>query len=110
MCRRHLVGCSVTIDDVVNALPPTGYPQVSSSEDESDPNPSPSSAQSPAASCSEHMRDLQNMLDDMDDQPSTMWLGLEDGYVHIYNGTINVRSKNNSKIKILHPFAVFGIT
>nr|CAH7735584.1 unnamed protein product [Callosobruchus chinensis] len=34
-----------------------------------------------------------------DRQPSTMWLGTEDGCIHVYNSTDNIRTKKN-KIKV----------
>lgn len=39
---------------------------------------------------------------------STMWLGTEDGSIHVYNCTDNIRIKKN-KIKIQHVSAVFSI-
>lgn len=41
-------------------------------------------------------------------QQSTMWLGMEDGYVHVYNCSDNIRIKN-TKIKIQHGSAVMDI-
>lgn len=43
-----------------------------------------------------------------DAQQSTMWLGMEDGYVHVYNCSDNIRIKN-TKIKIQHGSAVTDI-
>lgn len=43
-----------------------------------------------------------------DHQQSTMWLGTEDGCVHVYNCTDNIRIKKN-KIKIQHVSAVYSI-
>uniref|UniRef100_A0A336MM28 CSON002879 protein n=1 Tax=Culicoides sonorensis TaxID=179676 RepID=A0A336MM28_CULSO len=39
---------------------------------------------------------------------STMWLGTEDGCIHVYNCTDNIRIKKN-KIKIQHVSAVYSI-
>ncbi|XP_052863854.1 uncharacterized protein LOC128270489 [Anopheles cruzii] len=41
-------------------------------------------------------------------QQSTMWLGTEDGCIHVYNCTDNIRIKKN-KIKIPHVSAVYSI-
>ena len=46
--------------------------------------------------------------EDMDRAQSTMWLGTEDGCVHVYNCTDNIRIKKN-KIKIQHSSAVYSI-
>lgn len=43
-----------------------------------------------------------------DGQQSTMWLGMEDGYVHVYNCSDNIRIKN-TKIKMQHGSAVTDI-
>ncbi|KFB51819.1 AGAP003854-PA-like protein [Anopheles sinensis] len=43
-----------------------------------------------------------------DNQQSTMWLGTEDGCIHVYNCTDNIRIKKN-KIKIPHVSAVYSI-
>lgn len=43
-----------------------------------------------------------------DDGESQMWLGTEDGYIHVYNCTDNIRIKKN-KIKIQHVSAVNSI-
>lgn len=45
---------------------------------------------------------------EMDRTQSTMWLGTEDGCVHVYNCTDNIRIKKN-KIKIQHSSAVYSI-
>ncbi|XP_033149839.1 rho guanine nucleotide exchange factor 17 isoform X2 [Drosophila busckii] len=39
---------------------------------------------------------------------STMWIGTEDGCIHVYNSTDNIRIKKN-RIKIEHHSAVFSI-
>lgn len=46
--------------------------------------------------------------DETDRTQSTMWLGTEDGCVHVYNCTDNIRIKKN-KIKIQHSSAVYSI-
>jgi Rho guanine nucleotide exchange factor 17 len=43
-----------------------------------------------------------------DDGESQMWLGTEDGFIHVYNCTDNIRIKKN-KIKIQHASAVYSI-
>ncbi|KAF5283417.1 hypothetical protein FQA39_LY04793 [Lamprigera yunnana] len=43
-----------------------------------------------------------------DNQQSTMWLGTEDGCIHVYNSTDNIRIKKN-KIKLQHSSAVLSI-
>lgn len=47
-------------------------------------------------------------VDDTDGHQSTMWLGTEDGCIHIYNCTDNIRTKKN-KIKIQLISAVYSI-
>jgi WD40 repeated domain len=46
--------------------------------------------------------------DDTEHHQSTMWLGTEDGCIHVYNCTDNIRIKKN-KIKIQHISAVYSI-
>lgn len=46
--------------------------------------------------------------DESDRMQSTMWLGTEDGCIHVYNCTDNIRIKKN-KIKIQHICAVYSI-
>lgn len=46
--------------------------------------------------------------DDTDTHQSTMWLGTEDGCIHVYNSTDNIRIKKN-KIKIQHGASVLCI-
>lgn len=50
------------------------------------------------------------IMDDTDSkqQQSTMWLGTEDGCIHVYNCTDNIRTKKN-KIKIQQVSAVYSI-
>lgn len=43
-----------------------------------------------------------------DEQQSTMWLGTEDGCIHVYNCSDNIRIKKN-KIKIQHVSAVYSV-
>ncbi|CAL1272731.1 unnamed protein product [Larinioides sclopetarius] len=43
--------------------------------------------------------------DDMDHKQPTMWLGTEDGCVHVYHSSDNIRTKKN-KIKIQHSAAI----
>ncbi|GFQ99566.1 rho guanine nucleotide exchange factor 17 [Trichonephila clavata] len=43
--------------------------------------------------------------DDMDNKQPTMWLGTEDGCIHVYNCNDNIRTKKN-KIKIQHSAAI----
>lgn len=43
-----------------------------------------------------------------DEQQSTMWLGTEDGCIHVYNCSDNIRIKKN-KIKIQHASAVYSV-
>ncbi|GIY33903.1 rho guanine nucleotide exchange factor 17 [Caerostris extrusa] len=43
-------------------------------------------------------KDDSHEKDDMDDKLPTMWLGTEDGCIHVYNGYDNIRTKKN-KIK-----------
>lgn len=43
-----------------------------------------------------------------DEQQSTMWLGTEDGCIHVYNCSDNIRIKKN-KIKIQHVSSVYSV-
>ncbi|XP_040160849.1 uncharacterized protein LOC120898711 isoform X1 [Anopheles arabiensis] len=49
-----------------------------------------------------------NAAEETENQQSTMWLGTEDGCIHVYNCTDNIRIKKN-KIKIPHVSAVYSI-
>ncbi|XP_055907845.1 rho guanine nucleotide exchange factor 17 isoform X2 [Eupeodes corollae] len=55
-----------------------------------------------------HLHKNVSYSDEIDSNQSTMWLGTEDGYVHIYNCTESIRIKKN-KIKIQHASAVYAI-
>lgn len=76
----------------------------SSSSDSEPDNQEPAPSPSPAVSAHHH----QDSSDDTDGLQSTMWLGTEDGCIHVYNCTDNIRIKKN-KIKIQHVSAVYSI-
>lgn len=57
------------------------------------------------SSSQQHQQQLSTSCDDGESQ---MWLGTEDGYIHVYNCTDNIRIKKN-KIKIQHVSAVNSI-
>uniref|UniRef100_A0A4Y0BH68 DH domain-containing protein n=1 Tax=Anopheles funestus TaxID=62324 RepID=A0A4Y0BH68_ANOFN len=88
----------------------------SSSEDsdaESQPERVVGSGQSCATSLTPNHRQQDstastNVVDESENQQSTMWLGTEDGCIHVYNCTDNIRIKKN-KIKIPHVSAVYSI-
>lgn len=46
--------------------------------------------------------------DDADNHHSTMWLGTEDGCIHVYNSSDNIRIKKN-KIRLQHGSAILSI-
>lgn len=68
--------------------------------------------QSPAAATQGNVSSTTSLAkseaEEMDRTQSTMWLGTEDGCVHVYNCTDNIRIKKN-KIKIQHSSAVYSI-
>ncbi|XP_064553700.1 rho guanine nucleotide exchange factor 17 isoform X1 [Drosophila montana] len=85
---------------------------LSSSEDEADvvsaapleqriPSPAPS------LHATYHLQQDSNP-DENECNQSTMWIGTEDGCIHVYNSTDNIRIKKN-RIKIEHHSAVFSI-
>lgn len=47
-------------------------------------------------------------LDETDSQQSTMWLGTEDGCIHVYNSGDNIRIKKN-KIRLQHSSPILCI-
>ncbi|XP_055384459.1 uncharacterized protein LOC129614093 isoform X1 [Condylostylus longicornis] len=55
-----------------------------------------------------HHQHQDSNSEDMESQQSTMWLGTEDGCIHVYNSTDNIRIKKN-KIKIEHLSSVYSI-
>ncbi|KAJ8943415.1 hypothetical protein NQ318_020666 [Aromia moschata] len=66
---------------------------------------------------SEHNEEPQRLVDsetcsveneETDNQQSTMWLGTEDGCIHVYNSGDNIRIKKN-KIKIQHNYSILCI-
>ncbi|KAL7038622.1 hypothetical protein ACKWTF_009632 [Chironomus riparius] len=57
---------------------------------------------------SQQQQHQQQLSTSGDDGESQMWLGTEDGYIHVYNCTDNIRIKKN-KIKIQHVSAVNSI-
>ncbi|KAH8399046.1 hypothetical protein KR215_001287, partial [Drosophila sulfurigaster] len=85
---------------------------LSSSDDEADAAPAAPIEQrvpSPAPSlhATYHMQQDSNPEESECNQ-STMWIGTEDGCIHVYNSTDNIRIKKN-RIKIEHHSAVFSI-
>ncbi|KAH8310855.1 hypothetical protein KR044_003245, partial [Drosophila immigrans] len=85
---------------------------LSSSDDEADTAPAAPIEQrvpSPAPSlhATYHMQQDSNPEESECNQ-STMWIGTEDGCIHVYNSTDNIRIKKN-RIKIEHHSAVFSI-
>lgn len=81
----------------------------SSSSDDSEPENPPECSNSPSLnSTSASQQTIQHISDDSENQQSTMWLGTEDGCIHVYNCTDNIRIKKN-KIKIQHVSAVSSI-
>lgn len=47
-------------------------------------------------------------LDDIEHLGATMWLGTEDGYIHVYSSTDNIRIKKN-KMKMQHPASILSL-
>ncbi|XP_058455844.1 uncharacterized protein LOC131433085 [Malaya genurostris] len=82
------------------------------SETESQPERSISPTQATASTeqiqLSVVHRPQESNSEEADVQQSTMWLGTEDGCIHVYNCTDNIRIKKN-KIKIPHISAVYSI-
>ncbi|XP_053961835.1 uncharacterized protein LOC128865531 isoform X2 [Anastrepha ludens] len=80
------------------------------------PSPAPStqtvaSATLPGSSSSgtpSHHSHQDSNPDEGDGNLSTMWIGTEDGCIHVYNSTDNIRIKKN-RIKIEHQSAVYSI-
>ncbi|XP_053694272.1 uncharacterized protein LOC128742086 [Sabethes cyaneus] len=84
-----------------------------SSSEESEAESQPESTINPAAvTATANLpiihRHQESNTEDADVQQSTMWLGTEDGCIHVYNCTDNIRIKKN-KIKIPHISAVYSI-
>lgn len=59
-------------------------------------------------SSSEHSQTADDIKENQQQHQSTMWLGTEDGCIHIYNCTDNIRTKKN-KIKIQLAHSVYSI-
>lgn len=47
-------------------------------------------------------------FEDIDSHQSTIWLGTEDGCIHVYNSSDNIRIKKN-KIKLQHGSTILCI-
>ncbi|KAL7729541.1 hypothetical protein ACLKA6_007836 [Drosophila palustris] len=91
---------------------PQLHTAAASSDDEADAGPAAQLEQrvpSPAPSlhATYHMQQDSNPEESECNQ-STMWIGTEDGCIHVYNSTDNIRIKKN-RIKIEHHSAVFSI-
>lgn len=78
----------------------------SSSSSDSEPDTNITAAQDRPFSPSVISNNSQNPA--YDESESQMWLGTEDGFIHVYNCTDNIRIKKN-KIKIQHVSAVSSI-
>ncbi|XP_030081579.1 uncharacterized protein LOC111598504 isoform X2 [Drosophila hydei] len=85
---------------------------LSSSDDEADAVSTAALEQrmpSPAPSLQATYHGQQDSIpDESECNQSTMWIGTEDGCIHVYNSTDNIRIKKN-RIKIEHHSAVFSI-
>lgn len=83
----------------------------SSSDSEAEANNTTSTVQersvSPSIISNSSQQQQQSSMS-CDDGESQMWLGTEDGFIHVYNCTDNIRIKKN-KIKIQHVSAVYSI-
>lgn len=102
---------SSSSDDSEELEPPTNQPlrRLNSTKASSTPQLSTSAPNS----SSDHVVATATQAIGMDDpdgmqQQSTMWLGTEDGCIHVYNCTDNIRTKKN-KIKIQQVSAVYSI-
>ncbi|GAB6028699.1 hypothetical protein CHUAL_004523 [Chamberlinius hualienensis] len=104
-------GISISIEDVDedDAYAGNGNIQLDSDSSEEEKEPSSESqdeesdrrrrGESPSDDCK---------ADDVDNQSPTMWLGTEDGCIHVYNCNDNIRIKKN-KIKLQHPAVIHCI-
>ncbi|KAL1131698.1 hypothetical protein AAG570_011311, partial [Ranatra chinensis] len=82
---------------------------ISISVEDTDKGPSNIQLDSSSSSDEEEKEeDVENCISDNDCIAGTMWLGTEDGCVHVYNSTDNIRTKKN-KIKIQHGAPVHTI-
>ncbi|XP_032453905.1 uncharacterized protein LOC100123336 isoform X2 [Nasonia vitripennis] len=79
----------------------------SSSSDDSDSDDIPC-ADTASASIGGDASSLEGGIVDEDSNQPTMWLGTEDGCVHVFNCSDNIRIKKN-KVKILHSSSVHCI-
>ncbi|XP_058821549.1 uncharacterized protein LOC131683523 [Topomyia yanbarensis] len=110
--------CSKPADDTVLSEKNSGNIQLdseSSSEDSETESQLDRSISPPGATAMSEQtqspivhRHQESNSEEADVQQSTMWLGTEDGCIHVYNCTDNIRIKKN-KIKIPHISAVYSI-
>lgn len=80
----------------------------SSSSDDSDSDDIPCADSASASLVGGDASSLDSGALDEDFNQPTMWLGTEDGCVHVYNCTDNIRIKRN-KVKLQHGSSVHCI-
>lgn len=78
----------------------------SSSSDDSDSDDIPCTDTAGVSLCSD-LSNVDGTIEEDINQP-TMWLGTEDGCIHVYNCNDNIRIKKN-KVKIQHGSSVNSI-
>ncbi|XP_066999339.1 rho guanine nucleotide exchange factor 17 [Anabrus simplex] len=107
-------GISISVEDTDEGGGNIQLDSSSSSDDEDEPDDAPPSSsqgdEEPkrARSASESLMSETGLLDDPDSLQPTMWLGTEDGCIHVYNCSDNIRIKKN-KVKIQHGSSVHCI-
>ncbi|KAL6438915.1 hypothetical protein ACFW04_003755 [Cataglyphis niger] len=99
-------GISISVQDV-DASGGNIQLDSSSSSDDSDSDDSPC-ADTGSTTLSGDVSSIDNTTAEEDANQPTMWLGTEDGYIHVYNCNDNIRIKKN-KVKILHGSSVHCI-
>ncbi|XP_043506360.1 uncharacterized protein LOC122526844 isoform X5 [Frieseomelitta varia] len=104
-CTQSKSGISISVQDVDAS---GGNIQLdSSSSDDSDSDDIPC-ADTGSLALSSDVPSIDNVTTEEDVNQPTMWLGTEDGCIHVYNCNDNIRIKKN-KVKIQHNSSVHCI-
>jgi Rho guanine nucleotide exchange factor 17 len=108
--ENHVSMLSISNSSTVRCKTPIGKSGPSNSNIQLDSSSSSDSdhEQIPDRSISPSAMSSTSQIPLCDENESQMWLGTEDGYIHVYNCTDNIRIKKN-KIKIQHASAVSSI-
>ncbi|XP_045481374.1 rho guanine nucleotide exchange factor 17 isoform X2 [Harmonia axyridis] len=110
VCNARIL-CIASVPAGSEPVPPTADHEIqldSSSSSEEDDKSDHEDFQEPHHQVTNSTDNSSVDLDEVDHLGATMWIGTEDGYIHVYSSTDNIRIKRN-KTKIRHNSSILSI-